>query len=122
LVAITAQQILDENGWVVADIAIANLEYLIDNAINYINMEAGISMSNLTGASPNKTVTLTSAQEVVVKMLAALLVRAYLDKGPNVAVQSISVTSIISDPHYRIFMKLINKGIKRLRGTSFERV
>lgn len=121
MVVITAQQILDENGWLVTDIAIVNLEYLIDNAINYINLETGLSMSNLTGVTPNMAVTLTSAQEVVVKMLSALLVRAYLDKGPNVAVQSINVTSIISDPHYRIFMKLINKGIKRLRGTSFER-
>jgi len=119
--AVTAQQILDENGWTTGDISLANLEYLIDNAINYVNLVTGLSISNLSGAAGSKTVTVTSAQDPIIKMLAGLLVRAYLDKGPAVNVAAVNVTQITTDPHYKVFMRIVNEGINRLRGRSFVR-
>lgn len=119
--AITAQRILDENNWLTTDITLVNCEYLIDNAINYINLETGLSMSNLTGVAGAQTVTLTNPQETAVKMLSALLVRAYLDKGSSVNIQSIGVATIISDPHFRVFQQLLKKSISRLKGRSMMR-
>jgi len=122
LATITAQNILDENNWdSTDDISLANCERLIDDSIDYINLMAGLSISNMSGAAGSKTVTVTSGQSAVIKPLASLMVRAYLDKGPNMAVSPISINTLISDPHYNLFMKLLNKGINRLRGRSFER-
>jgi len=119
MATITAQRILDENKWTISNITIANLEYLIDNAIDYINLETGLSISNLSG-SPG-SVTVTSAQAPVIKALSALLVRAYLEKGPQVGGGGINVTEISTDPHYKVMMMVIKRGINRLRGRSFVR-
>jgi len=127
MATITAQTLLDRNNWATTDIhatavtALTRVEYLIDDAIDYINGESGTSMSNMTGAAGSKTVTVTSAQAPIVRALAALLVRAYLDKGPNVSVGSMGVSAIVSDPEYKIHMMMIQTGISRLRGRSFER-
>jgi len=119
MATITAQQILDENKWTETQISITNLEYLIDNAINYVNAETGLSISNLSG-SPG-SVTVTSSQDYVIKALSAVLVRAYLEKGPNVAVNAMNMSKISTDPHYKVMMWLIKSGINRLRGRSFVR-
>lgn len=124
---ITAQTLLDRNNWATTDIntdattAKTRVEYLIDDAIDYINGEAGTSMSNMSGAAGSKSVTVTSAQAPIVRALAALLVRAYLDKGPNVSVGGMGVSAIVSDPEYKVHMMMIMQGISRLRGRSFVR-
>ena len=115
MAAITAQRVLDENNYTVSDIPLANLEYLIDNAIDHINSITGLSMSNLTGLPESKTVTLTSAQAYVVKLLSALMIRAYKDRGPNVNIGALGVTTIIADPQYRLFTKIIDRSISALR-------
>lgn len=119
--SITAQQILDENKWTVSDISKTNLEYLIDNAINHINAETGLSISNLSGSAESKTVTVTSAQDYVIKALTAILVRAYKDKGPQASLGPMNLAEISTDPHYKAMMWLIKRGIQRLRGRSFVR-
>jgi len=122
MVAITAQQILDETGWAATDFGSkTNLEYLIDKAINYINGETGLSISNMTGAAGSKTVTVTSAQAPIIKAWTELLGRAYINKGPSASLSAISVTEVVSDPHYRIMVMMANQGINRLRGRSFQR-
>jgi len=121
MATITAQQILNETGWVTTDISKTNLEYLIDKAINYINGETGLSISNMSGEAESKTVTVTSAQAPVVKAWTELLVRAYINKGPSASLSAMSVTEAVSDPHYKIMVKMANQGINRLRGRSFER-
>jgi len=119
MVTITAVLVKAETGWVDDDISDTNLEYLIDKAINWVNLNAGTSMSNLSGAPG--TVTVTADQGPVVKAWIELLVRAYTDKGPQVAVATLSVAEITSDPHYRLMTRMGNVGINRLRGRSFER-
>ena len=117
---ITAQRVLDESRYTVRQISTTNLEYLIDRAINFINAETGSSISNLSG-SP-LSVTVTGAQEMAVKALSELLLRAYLDKGPNVGVAGLSVTQVMADPHYKTYSKLFRMSLDRLRGRSFEKV
>ena len=118
---ISAQQILDENGWTESDISKTNLEYLIDNAINYINLQTGLSISNLSGSAGSKTVSVTKQQAVIIKALTALLVRAYLEKGPDASVAGLNVQALTSDPHFQVFLKFIDDGISRLRGRYFKR-
>lgn len=119
--AITAAQIKAENDWDDDTISDTNLEYLIDNIINYVNLVAGSGISNLTGAAGSKTVTVSSNQDPVLKSGIALAVRAYTDKGPNVALGALNVAQIVQDPHYKFMNKLFMGGIGRLRGRSFER-
>jgi len=46
-----AQRILDENNYTIEDVTITNLEYLIQNAIDYVNLRAGTSIADLTGGT-----------------------------------------------------------------------
>jgi len=119
---ITATQIKNENNWTDEDITDTNLEYLIDNIINYVNLIAGTSISNLSGTAGTKSVTVTSSQDFVIKSGVALAMRSYLDKGPNVAMSGISISEIVTDPHYRFLSKMFNNGINMLRSRSIARV
>lgn len=114
-----AQRILDENDYSTpaADI----VEYLIDNAIDYVNMEAGTSIAELSGDAETKSLTGTRSEISVVKSLTVLLLRAYKDRGPQVGVGGLNVAVTLSDPQYSLFTKMVNKGISRLRGRSFEK-
>jgi len=114
MTTITAQGILDENNYTIAEISLVKTALLIDNAINYVNLRCGLSMATTVGGS----VTLTGNQSVVVKLLATLMVRAYVDRGPNTAVGGLSVTSIINDPQYALYNAMIEAGILSLIGTS----
>ena len=122
-----AQQILDENNYETTDIhataatALTRVEYLIDNATDYINLEAGTSIADLSGGAGTKSLTCTAGELPVVKLLSALMVRAYLDKGPAVGAGGLNVATTLSDPQYRLFSQIVKQGIKRLCGRAFER-
>jgi hypothetical protein len=122
MATITAQLILDENNYTDGDITLTNLEYLIDNAINYVNLQTGLSISNLSGTAESKTVTVTSNESTVIKSLTVLMVRAYKDRGPNMGLSGLSVATLTSDPQYSLFIKIVDDGIKRLCGQNFDRV
>ncbi len=115
-----AQRILDENKYTANDISTTNLEYLIKNAVDYINMMAGTSIS-FTPVAGSEDLTASDSELVVVKTLSALMIRAYKDRGPQTGTAGLSVTAVISDPQYRLFTKIVNQGINMLRGRSFER-
>jgi len=119
MVTITAAQMHNETGYDIDDITVVNLEYLIDNAIDYVNLHAGQSISDMAG-SP-KSVTVSDNQSIVLKPLIVLMMRSYVDKGPNAAVAAVSVTALTSDPQYRLQMQLWKSSLKRLIGSSFER-
>ena len=110
-----AQRVLDENNYTTSDISKTKLEYLIDNSIHYINLQAGTTIADLDGSAESKSLTATDSEIFVVKSLSSLILRAYKDKGPQVSIGGLNVASITTDPHYRLFMKLINKAITSLR-------
>ena len=118
MVTITADLMQSRTGYGDTYITNTNLEYLIDDAIDYVNLEAGTSISNLAAS----TVTVTASQAAVLIPLIKLLMRAYKDKGPTSNISSMSVSAVINDPQYKLNMYLLKKGIDRLRGRSFERV
>jgi hypothetical protein len=115
-----AERILAENNYTTSDISATNVEYLIRNAIDYINLMAGTSITFVPSAG-SEDLTASDSEIVLVKTLTALLIRAHLDKGPQVGVGGVSVTAVISDPQYRLFSKIVNQGINRLVGRSFNR-
>ena len=117
-VAVTAQIVLDENNYTVTDISLVNLEKLIDNAINYINLNANTTITALAGDAGSKTVNVDRLEAPVVKNLAALLIRAYKDRGPQAGLGGLTVTSVTSDPQYQLFTDEIKAGISRLQTLS----
>lgn len=114
-----ATRILDENNY--TEPSKTNLEYIIDNAIDYINMEAGTSIADLSGTAESKSLVGTESEIVVVKSLSVLMLRAYHDRGPQVSAGGLAVQAVIVDPQYKLFSKMVATGIKRLAGRSFER-
>jgi len=111
--------ILEKNNYGIGDCPLARVEDLIDDAIDHINLVAGTSIADLSGASESKSVTASENELTCIKKLSALLVRAYVDKGSQVAVGGVGVTEVASDPHYKIHMKLFNQSLQYLRGRSF---
>jgi hypothetical protein len=75
MVDITATTVLSQNGYTTTDLAAADVERIIDDAINQVNLDAAQSMSNMTGAEGSKTVTVTAPQSVPVKILISLMLR-----------------------------------------------
>lgn len=61
-VSAIAQRVLDENNYTIGDITLTNLEYLIDNAIDHVNSEAGTSIADLAGSATAKTITGSEAE------------------------------------------------------------
>jgi hypothetical protein len=114
-VLLVAQRILDENNYTVADISLLNCEYLIQNATFWINGQADTSIS-FTPAAGAATLTATELEVSTVKLLGTLMVRAFLDRGPNASVQNVTVSALISDPQYALYTSMLNKNIEKLRG------
>ena len=113
----TAQNLLDENNYTTSDISLVNAERLVNNAIHYVELETGLSLADMA----TQTVTVTDGEETIIKSLAVLMIRAYLDRGPNAAIGGLSVTSVLADPQYALFKDLLDSGINRLRGRTFKR-
>jgi len=126
-IATIAQRVLDENGWETADIhatpatALTRVEYMIDNAIDHINFHAGTTIADLSGGVGAKSLVATANEIVVIKALSVLMVRAHLDRGPNVSLPGVSASTVLADPQYSLYNKIVNQGINRLRGRTFVR-
>ena len=116
-----ATQILNENNYTTSDITATNLEYLIDNAIDYVNMETSTSIADLSGSAGTKSIIGTESEIVTVKCATVLMLRAYKDRGPNTALGNLAVSSLISDPQYSFFTEMLKNSLNRLRGRSIER-
>ncbi len=110
-----AQRILDENGYTTSDISLTNLEYLIDNAIDTVNLRAGTSIADLSGSAGSKSITGTESEILVVKELTVLLLRAYKDRGPNVSVAGLTASAVLNDPQYAYFSEAVKEDIRRLQ-------
>jgi len=112
-----------ENNYTVdTDITAVNFEYLIDNAIDYINAEAGTSIADLSGAGGSKSLVGSEAENLAVKALSVLYLRQYVDHGPYPMVGGLNVDNQSIDPQLRLQQRIVNRLIQRLRGRDFERV
>jgi hypothetical protein len=121
-VAAIGQRILDQNNWTTSEITVVEMEYIIDNAIDYINLDCGTSIADLTGSAGAKSLVGTEDENITVQILSSLLSRAFLDKGPSTNLGPMGVAQIITDPHYSLYTKLLNRSLNKLRGRYFETV
>ena len=111
-----AQRVLDENYYTVSDFySLTRVEYMIDNAIDTINLRAGTSIADLAGSAEAKTLTGTEDEILVVKELTSLLLRAVKDRGPNFAISGVSASVVLNDPNYTYYTKAVKEDIRRLR-------
>jgi len=103
----------------------STIEAFMDGMISYINNETGASLAHFrddtVNAAGSKVVAITATQEPAFLAGAALMLRAYNDKGPNVVTMGQSITQVIQDPHYRVWNTMLKTAINRLRGRTFER-
>ena len=74
-VSITAQIILDQTGYTTTDFTLINTEYMIDDALDTVNLMFTQSIAALSGSTGSKTGSLTRDQNAVVKMLLVLMLR-----------------------------------------------
>jgi hypothetical protein len=113
-----AQTVLDENGYTLSSfksLTLTILENKIDDAIDYINAMTGLSIAALTGAAESKTLTYTAPENVAIKQLINLMLKAYQEKGRQATMANMSVTYLQSDPDFKLSMQIVNKMIARLK-------
>lgn len=117
-IANIAQRVLDENGYAITDfknLTLTILEYKIDDAIDYVNLQAGLSIADLSGSAESKSITATDSQILAVKWLTNLMLKAYKEKGSQVGIASLNVTYILNNPDFKVSLMVINKAIERLK-------
>lgn len=117
-IASIAQRILDENGLALtgfSNLTLTILEYKIDDAIDYVNLQAGLTIADLSGTAKSKSITGTDGQILAVKWLTNLMLKAYKEKGKQAGIGALNVTYILNDPDYKISMMMIEKAIERLK-------
>ena len=117
-IASIASRILQENSYSTSDITTTVLEYKIQDAIDYIELQAGITIADLAGAAGTKSITATDPQILVVKWLTNLFIRAYENKGTNISIAGISLAEVITDPDFQVTMKVIDQSIERLKSAE----
>ena len=117
-IANIAQRILDENGYAVYDFAsltLTILEYKIDDAIDYLNLQAGLSIADLAGSAESKSITATDGQILVVKSLTNLMLKAYKEKGSQIGIGGLSIIHVMENPDFKVSSMMIKHLIERLK-------
>jgi hypothetical protein len=106
--------------------SLTNVEYIIDDVIDFINSEAGISISkledDLVNPAGSKTVTVTGSQNATIKLALSLMLRDAKYKiqgGSSLGPAGVSESVYNQDP---TFKKMLWQSLDRLRGQSFDRV
>ena len=112
----TAQNILDENNYTATECGLTDLEGLMDLAISYVNSQAFQSIAALTGVPGAKTTgALTDAQLSAFYPLVVILLRAHVDRGPNVGVGGLNVSTVIADPQFSTYKSMFDAAVTELR-------
>ena len=107
----------DENGNETT--SYTNVEYIIDDAIAFINAEAGTNISDMAGAAGAKTVTVTSAQNAPLKLILSVMLKETKYKISTSGVLGPANFSESVGSQDPIFRKMFWSSINRLRGRSF---
>jgi hypothetical protein len=118
-IANVAQRILDENGYAITDftgLTLTILEYKIDDAIDYVNSQAGTSIAALGGAAGTKSFSYTAPENLAVKELVNAMLRGFKEKGSQIGITGISIAYVESDPDLKLSLQLVKSVIDRLKG------
>jgi len=111
------QDILDMNGWTIADCSAVLTETFINNAIDYINSMISHNIAQMSGSAGSKTISLTAKQRVAVKNLAALYVAAKISGGSaiglNIKMGEFKSEKVTDFP-VQLFIDTVKAGIRKL--------
>ena len=100
-------------------VSYTNAEYIIDDCIDFVNSEAGVSMTALAGVAGTKTTTITGSQNAALKLvLGVTLKEAKYKLSTNATLGPLGASESVGaqDP---IFRKMLYNALNRLRSRSF---
>ena len=98
--------------------SLTNLEYVLDLAIDVLNLYGAEAIDNMAGSGGSKTVTLTSRQRGGVFLLARVIYHEFYKHKKNVSVGGVTltVTDLLSNP---TVMSTVEKMSKKLSTVDF---
>lgn len=138
----TATQIIQQNGYVVTtDFTPTNVEYWIDDSVDYVNLLAETSIPHMTGTAGSKSISVSDKVNAALKPLLACVLRenkkttltnssstsnssgstnsfglgALNGSEPSSISSSIGAASSINNPNNTIFRQMFLDAIERLR-------
>ena len=95
-----------------------NMEYVLDMAINTLNLFGAEAIDNMSGDAGSKTVTLTSKQQGGVFLAAQIIYEQMFKDRGNVGIGGVTVTTadLLANP---VVMSTIEKIAKKLSTVNF---
>jgi len=114
MASVTAQDFI--NVMNIADSA-ASMEYVIDLAIDTLNLYGATAISNMAGDAGSKTVTLTSKQRGGVFHLARVIYHEFFKKkhSGGLGSMSLSVIDLLANPTVAVAVEKIAKRLKTVK-------
>lgn len=103
---------------------VANLEVIIDSAIDTVNSDAYTSIGYMTGTAGSKTITVTGAQAAAIKPLIAMKLASNIVSSGNsssFSLNGLSQSNSSSTGANNANSELYRNAIQRLIGRSFVR-
>ena len=93
----------------ISDISDTDAEYIIDLAIDRLNLEGNLDLPNMGGTAGSKTVSLESREKAAVFEMARIIYNTYYKEPRTVAVNGVNVgiTDLLANP-------TINAAIERM--------
>ena len=119
---LTAQNILDWNGYTTDQCSVIITENLIDLSITDMNSDTGLSVSKMTGVAGAKTVSLTDPQLKAVMAGTVLQINSKLYHGKSGSLGAASASLMQEDPQNRLYYRKYKQAIRTLTGKSFDAV
>jgi len=120
-VATIADRILKETGYEYSVVhsteltALTIVEYLIDDAIDYINAECGTAIADLSGAAGTKSLVGEEDEVAAVKLLSKLYLKARQEKGESVGIGPLSATTTSSSSYLTVYGERLNMLLTKLK-------
>lgn len=100
--------------------SLTNAEYIIDDVIDYINLIAGTSISNLSGTAGTKTTTVTNDQNAAIKLLLPLMLKdAKYKTNDNSTLGPAGVSATLNSQN-PVFIEMFEKAIAKLAYTTID--
>ena len=122
MVTITASRTLGRFGLTTDDLSAANTEYVIDDVTDYINLKAGTSIADMTGAAGTKEVTLSGDQNAVFMLIMSIMLKDVkaLTISSSTTLGMMSVSESIGAQPVNV-QRLVKDAIRDLKGGNFKR-
>lgn len=110
-----ATQVLNQNNYTTSQCSAINVEKIMNLAIEYINLIGDTDIAQIASPDGTKSLVGTKAENYCIQLVTAMMIRAYIDRGPSVNMATLNVATTINEPQYATFKSQIDDAIKKLR-------